>query len=230
MNKTTLEDTATDQVAQRLKSQFAPAYLTLASIIQGVALSTLVMRVEATYPGFNAVAWLLTVTTFLVILDIWHEYLMMVLAYVWLPSLLDSIVPFAFVTAELFLAHFVFGNVRGWLLAYAGCYLVGIAAWFMQNAQVRSRTDENRNVHDVLAAQDRFRGVLVVILAVLSLLAWALYDVLQLGKVQLVVALVAFVGCVIFISSSIPFWNQFLNYALGKRVTGQRSHPKRRAE
>ena len=33
MNKTTLEDTATDQVAQRLKSQFAPAYLTLASII-----------------------------------------------------------------------------------------------------------------------------------------------------------------------------------------------------
>ena len=230
MNKTTLEDTSTDQVAQRLKSQFAPAYLTLASIIQGVALSTLVMRVEATYPGFNAVAWLLTVTTFLVILDIWHEYLMMVLAYVWLPSLLNSIVPFAFVAAELFLAHFVFGNVRGWLLAYAGCYLVGIAAWFMQNAQVRSRTDENRNVHDVLAAQDRFRGVLVVILAILSLLAWALYDVLQLGKVQLVVALVAFVGSVIFISSSIPFWNQFLNYALGKRVTGQRSHPKRRAE
>jgi hypothetical protein len=70
MNKTTLEDTETDKVAQRLKSQFAPAYLTLASIIQGVALTALVVRVEATYPGFNAVAWLLAVTTFLVILDI----------------------------------------------------------------------------------------------------------------------------------------------------------------
>ena len=128
MNKARLEDTEADKVTQRLKSQFAPAYLTLASIIQGVALSTLVARVEATNTDFNVVAWLLTITTFLVILDIRNEYLMMVQAYVWLPSLLDSIVPFAFVAAELFLVHFVYGNVRGWLLAYAACYLVGIAA------------------------------------------------------------------------------------------------------
>jgi len=227
MNKTTLEDTESDNIAQRIKSQFAPAYLTLASIIQGVALSTLVLRVESTYPGFNAVAWLLTITTFLVILDIWHEYLMMVLAYVWLPTLLDSIVPFAFVATELFLAHFVYGNVRGWLIAYAGCYLVGIAAWFLQNAQVRKLAEENRNVHNRLASYDRFRGVLVVVLALLSLLAWALYDVLRLEQVQLIVALVAFVGCIIFISSSIPFWNQFLDLAVGKSVTDQRSKPKR---
>jgi hypothetical protein len=227
MNKTTFEDTESDNIAQRIKSQFAPAYLTLASIIQGVALTTLVVRVESTYPGFNAVAWLLTITTFLVILDIWHEYLMMVLAYVWLPTLLDSIVPFAFVATELFLAHFVYGNVRGWLLAYAGCYLVGIAAWFLQNAQVRKLDEENRSVHNRLASYDRFRGVLVVILAILSLLAWALYDVLRLEQAQLVVALVAFVGCIIFISSSIPFWNQFLDFALGKSVTDQQSKPKR---
>ncbi len=144
--------------------------------------------------------------------------------------MLDSIVPFAFVAAELFLAHFVYGNVRGWLLAYAGCFLVGIAAWFLQNAQVRKLAEENRNIHDRLAPYDRFRGVLVVILAILSLLAWALYDVLRLEQVQLFVALVAFVGSIIFIGSSIPFWNQFIDYALGKRVIGQRSNPKRRAE
>jgi len=230
MDNTTQESTASDIVAERLKSQFAPAYLTLASIIQGVALATLVMRVEATYPGFNAVAWLLTITTFLVILDIWHEYLMMVLAYVWLPTLLDSIVPFAFVAAELFLAHFVYGNVRGWLLAYAGCFLVGIAAWYLQNAQVRRLAEENRDVHQRLASYDRFRGVLVVILAILSLLGWALYDVLRLEQVQLFVALVAFIGCIIFIASSIPFWNQFINYALGKDVNSQRSNPKRRQQ
>jgi hypothetical protein len=227
MNKTTLEDTESDNIAQRIKSQFAPAYLTLASIIQGVALSTLVLRVESTYPGFNAVAWLLTITTFLVILDIWHEYLMMVLAYVWLPTLLDSIVPFAFVATELFLAHFVYGNVRGWLLAYAGCYLVGIAAGALTNEQVRKLAEENRIVHNRLASYDRFRGVLVVILAALSLLAWALYDVLRLEQVQLIVALVAFVGCIIFISSSIPFWNQFLDFVLGKSVTEKQSKPKR---
>ena len=153
---------------------------------------------------------------------------MMVLAYVWLPTLLDSIVPFAFVATELFLAHFVYGNVRGWLLAYAGCVLVGIAAWFLRNAQGRKLDEENRRVRNRLASYDRFRGVLVVILAVVSLLMWALYDVLRLDQVQLIVALIAFVGCIIFIGSSIPFWNQFLDFALGKNVTDQQSKPKRK--
>lgn len=114
MNKIKLEDTEADKVAQRLKSQFAPAYLTLASIIQGVALSTLVARVEATNTGFDAVAWLLTITTFLVILDIWNEYLMMVQAYIWLPSLLDSIVPFAFLAAETLPCPFCLWE-RAWM-------------------------------------------------------------------------------------------------------------------
>ncbi len=42
------------QFALRLKGQFTPAFLTLTSIIQGVAFTTLVARVEATpriYPG-----------------------------------------------------------------------------------------------------------------------------------------------------------------------------------
>jgi hypothetical protein len=93
---------------------------------------------------------------------------------------------------------------------------VGVASWFLQNAQVRRVADENRNVHDLLASHDRFRGVLVMTLAVLSLSAWALYDVLRLGQVQLIVALAAFIGSGVFIGSSVPFWNRFLAYALGK--------------
>ena len=52
---------APERVAQRLKEQFAPAYLTLTSIIQGVALTALVVRVEALYPRFGAVDWVLAV-------------------------------------------------------------------------------------------------------------------------------------------------------------------------
>jgi hypothetical protein len=52
---------APERVAQRLKEQFAPAYLTLTSIIQGVALTALVVRVEALYPQFGAVDWVLAV-------------------------------------------------------------------------------------------------------------------------------------------------------------------------
>jgi hypothetical protein len=200
-------------VAQRLKSQFAPAYLTLASIIQGVALSTLVVRVEASYAGFDAVSWLLTAATFLVIVDIWHEYLMMVLAYVWLPTLLDSLTPFAFVVAELFLVHFASGNLRGWLLAYAGCYLVGVVAWILQNSQARLLASENRLTKDVLAAQDRLRGGLGVALGGLSLALWALYDVLHLRHAQVAIAILALITTIAFLVSSVPGWNHLLAHA-----------------
>ena len=56
---------APEPVSQRLKGQFAPAYLTLTSIIQGVALSTLAVRVEGNYLQFDVTDWLLTVATFI---------------------------------------------------------------------------------------------------------------------------------------------------------------------
>jgi hypothetical protein len=191
--------------------------LTLASIIQGVALSALVVRVESTYASFDAVAWLLTAATFLVIVDVWHEYLMMVLAYVWLPTLFDSLTPFAFVAAELFLVHFAAGNLRGWLLAYAGCYLVGSVAWILQNSQVRLLARENRPTKDVLAAQDRLRGVLTLAIGGLSVAASALYDRLHLGQVQLAIAILALIATIAFLASSAPGWNHLLVYARKER-------------
>lgn len=112
-------------MSSRLTSQFAPAYLTLASIIQGVALSTLVLRVEATYAGFDAAAWLLTLATFLIV---WHEYVLQVLAFVWIPTVLDTVIPFAFLAAELLLAHCVYRDLRLWLLALGLVSVVGMAA------------------------------------------------------------------------------------------------------
>jgi hypothetical protein len=202
-------------VGERLKSQFAPAYLTLTSIIQGVALSTLVMRVESNYDRFDAVDWVLAVTTFLVIVDIWHEYLMMVLAYVWWPTLLDSLVPFAFFAAEVFMAHFVFGDLRYWLLAFAGANAVGIAAWQLQVIQARTFDRDNRALRQALSFQNMWRGVAVLVITALSLLAFALYDAIGLDNVQLGVAVGALVTTCIFLASSVPYLSAVLRYARG---------------
>jgi hypothetical protein len=40
-------------VGERLKAQYAPAYLKLTSIIQGAAITTLVARVEATSTAYT---------------------------------------------------------------------------------------------------------------------------------------------------------------------------------
>ncbi len=210
---------APEMISQRLKGQFAPAYLTLTSIIQGVALSVLAARVEATYAQFDATDWLLTIATFLVFLEVWNEYLMQVLAFVWVPTLLDSLVPFAFLAGELFMAHFVYHGLRGWLLTLGLIFIVGGASQIVSSMQAHTLAEENRDIARVLAPVGWVRAALNAVIGVLSLCAWALYDVLRLGQVQLVVALVALVGIIVFIGSSVPYWNQVLAYARGDKAT-----------
>ena len=215
---------APETVFQRLKGQFAPAYLTLSSIIQGVALAFLAARVEATYAQFDATNWLLTAATFVGFLTVWNEYLMQVLAFVWVPTLLDSLVPFAFLAGELFMAHFVYNNLRGWLLTLGLIFVVGGAAQILTVTQARSLADENRDIIRVLAPHFRVRAVLCAVIVVLCLCAFALYDVLRLGQAQFVIALLAFALIIVFSSSSVPFWNQVLAYARGEhRGPPQRS-------
>lgn len=186
------------------------------SIIQGVALSTLVSRVESTYSGFSMADWVLSATTFLVILIVWHEYLTQVLLYVWLPTFLDSLVPFAFVVAELFLAHLVYQAERAWLLAYGVFYLVGLVARFYQNQQVQTSDDESRRIIRLLEHDDWVGGLTLAVFAVLSLAAWALYDVFALGQVRLSVALGAFVIVCVYMGRPVHSWNRLLAYCRGR--------------
>ncbi len=150
-------------MSSRLTSQFAPAYLTLASIIQGVALSTLVLRVEATYAGFDAAAWLLTLATFLIV---WHEYMLQVLAFVWIPTVPDTVIPFAFLAAELLLAHCVYRDLRLWLLALGLVSVVGMAAGIVTALQTHAFT-ENRAIVRALAPERRTHWALNVLIVVL---------------------------------------------------------------
>jgi len=212
---------APEIVSQRLKSQFAPAYLTLTSIIQGVALAVLAARVEATYAQFDATDWLLTIATFLAFVTLWHEYLMQALAFVWLPTLLDSLVPFAFLASELFAAHFVYHGLRNWLLALCFSFIVGGAALLLTLTQSRLLREENRDIVRALKPQRRLRTALTAVIIVVSLCAWALYDVLRLGQVQFVVALVALVGIIVFLGSSVPYWNRILAYSRGEYQASQ---------
>jgi hypothetical protein len=207
---------APEIISQRLKDQLTPAYLTLTSIIQGVALAFLAARVEATYARFDPTNWLLTIATFLGFLTVWNEYLMQVLMFVWVPTLVDSLVPFAFLASELFTAHFVYNGLRYWLLSLGLTFVVGTIANIVTSRQARTFPEENRDVARALTPLNWVRAVLGTVIPVLCLIAWALYDVLQLGQVQTVVALVALVAIIVFLGSSVPYWNRVLAYARGE--------------
>ncbi|HEV8193533.1 MAG TPA: hypothetical protein VGP82_18890, partial [Ktedonobacterales bacterium] len=207
---------SSEAVATRLKEQFAPAYLTLTSIIQAVALSALVVRVEATYERFNAADWLLVIATLLAFLLIWHEYLMQALAYVWLPTLLDSLVPFAYLVVELFTAHLAYGDQRIWLLSVGIGFIVGVISWGTASIQSRAHASENRGVLEVVQATARARIYFNLVPCVLFLGGWALYDVLDLAQLQFVIALLAALLIALRIAATVPYWNRVLNYAHGR--------------
>ena len=207
--------TTPEQVSQRLKDQFTPAYLTLTSIIQGVALSALVVRVESQYPQFTATDWLLAIATFIAILAVWNEYVMLVLAFVWVPTLLDSAVPFAFLAGELFAIHFTYHDLRLWLLTVAILFLVGGAAQIVTSVQSRRFAAENRDISRILAPAGRIRTGFLLVFIVLGLGAWALYDVARLEQAQAIVAGLALLAIIVFIGSAVPYWNRVLLYSQG---------------
>lgn len=206
-------------VGERIKGQYAPANLTLTSIIQGAAITTLVARVEATSSAYTAANWLMVVATFLSFVLIWHEFLMQALAYVWLPNLVDSLVPFAFLAVELFVAHFVYGSQRGWLLAAGMAYALGPVAARATQVRAHVSSAENQGVWRAVRSITPVRQGYYTGLAVLSFAAWALYDVLRLGQHPLAVALFAVAGISGALGTTVPYWNRVLAHARGERTS-----------
>ncbi|HEV2236852.1 MAG TPA: hypothetical protein VGR57_09365 [Ktedonobacterales bacterium] len=211
-------------VSERIKAQYAPANLTLTSIIQGAAITTLVARVEATSTAYTAANWLMVATTFMAFVLIWHEFLMQALAYVWLPSLVDSLVPFAFLAVELFVAHFVYGNQRGWLLAASVAFALGLVAARATQVQARVSSADNQGVLGAVRSIFLARQAFYTGLAGLSFAAWGLYDVLRLGQHPLAVALATLAGVVGALGTTVPDWNRVLAHARGERTRAASGH------
>jgi hypothetical protein len=206
----------TEVVSARLKGQLAPAFLTLVSILQGVALITLVSRVEATYQHFTLVNWILATTAFVYFVAVWNEYLMGYLAYIFMPALLNSVIPFAFLAVELFLAYFIYSDQRAYALVFGIGASVGLAQYLDTTARVRAAIADNP-IYPAIARLWWGRIGLAGALAAGAVTTWALYDVLTLSMIPLAVAIVFLVGTVLFLLLSVPFWRGALAYANGKR-------------
>jgi hypothetical protein len=204
-------------VSGRLKGQLEPTFQTLVSVLQGVALITLVSRVEATYQHFTVLNWILAATAFLYFLAVWNEYMMGYLAYIFMPALLTSVLPFAFLAVELFLAFFVASDERAYALVFAVGACVGVAQYLDTTVRVRGAAADNP-IYPTIARLWWSRIGLTAMLAIGAGTTWALYDTIVRFQLQLAVAIVFFAGITLFLVLSVPFWNRALAYARGGRV------------
>jgi hypothetical protein len=213
-----LQTPTPDVVAARLKAQFAPAYLTLISIIQGVAIAMLAGLVQTNYPRFDVVAWLLVAATFLYHLGLWNEYVIAVMAYVWFPNLFDTMIPFALLTVELFLAHFAplgAAGLQGYLLVAGISYVLGFVGFVQASlrANAPSAVADNFAVHQRLARHRYWRMAFVGGSAVAAIEAFVSYEAYDLGRFAAFIALGLVAGHIVFTLRSVPYWNRVLTYS-----------------
>jgi len=130
------------QLYRRLMQLHESSYLTLLSIVQGVALGFLALNCPSN-PALN-VECILFSATFLVIVLTWNEYLMGVASLVWIPTFFDALIPFSLSMSEIFLAKNIAGDLEKWFLSMSVLlYIACIAFGNMYVQAERYRINKN---------------------------------------------------------------------------------------
>ncbi len=135
-----------EAVRQRLLGQFAAQYITLTSIIQSVALGYLVTVFERDGIAKRTEAWVLGVTMFAMIVDVWNEFRVGASTFLWYARIWDALVLFLFGAIQLAMI----GSLKDleqlrwiWFCGYAGVFLVALCAYWNVGTMTRAHIDLN---------------------------------------------------------------------------------------
>lgn len=206
----------------KMKDSFTPNYLTVLSVIQGVALADLASVVVAGYKQFTVVHWLLVVFTFVTLIGVWDQYMMQGTIWDWVPDIRDAAIPFVIGALELILNHSIILSLSAWL--FASALLGGMGALATWHAGWRASKDaENAKMLSLLRRPFRVSvltslggSVLGLLVAVVSLVGHleasagvqGVQGMLVLGVVLLVAG-----GIGVFEFMSIRNWSKIVAYA-----------------
>jgi len=146
------EHSSRESILKALQSSFSSTYLTLMSIIQGAGLGYLVFVVDNGCGSFRPVNWLLSGTTFLIILAAWNEYAMGATAFVWVPRFRDSLIPFALGASELLLIRSISLDLRYWFFAAALVSFVALLAFLNMYGMAGREGGQNEGVLNAIKA------------------------------------------------------------------------------
>ena len=141
-------------IHHKLKDSLSPIYLTLLSVIQGVALADLALIVGAGYQQFTVVRWLLVLVSFWMAINVWHTFTIHITLWSWIPDLRDAIVPFMIGAIELVFYHTISLSLSAWLFIVAIiASMATLAYWYVgQRAQEES---ENARMLSLFRRQPR---------------------------------------------------------------------------
>lgn len=168
-------DTAEEQahaLLVDLRDSFAPSYLTLISIIEGVLLGLMFQLLSDGRPVLRAwdPAVLLVANNVMVIALVWNEYRMGSSMFRWVPSLVDAVIPFAVGGLQAAMILSV-SHPLAWLGWLATFYMAGAIAF--ENMYRRS-AEEQRNAF-VLGRNSAYRRLNVISSIGVSVVLWIVF-------------------------------------------------------
>lgn len=176
------ERARTAALRARAKRLFPGVLLTLASIIQALALETLwgeiAGQAEAVgVASLGAVVWLQGSALLLAIMVLWIFYAQLVMRLAWVPRLIDSLVPFGYGLGQFLLADTI-GSLalHLWLLPFPFIFALALLAWNATLAHAAEEPENAQIIDGFLPASRLVRlgpmvGTIVVLLA-LALVVW----------------------------------------------------------
>ena len=127
---------------RQLRGSFATTYLTLLSIIQGVALADLAVVVGGGYEHLTAAQWLMVAMNFFTIVSVWNHFMADSISMEWIPSFSDAVLPFSFGGVELLLNHALVIGLALWLAGMAAAAaLEAIGTWFISRKAGQETSD-----------------------------------------------------------------------------------------
>jgi hypothetical protein len=156
----------------KMKDSYGPTYLTVLSLIQGVALTDLAVVVSGDYEQFTLVHWLLVLINIGVLIVILNVYTVQSILWDWIPDLRDAVIVITFGALELFLNHTIPVSMIAWLLGLAGICMMGVLGTWHIDWRAKMEPENSKLLSFLKDHHRLFAHYLLGNTVLLLLLAW----------------------------------------------------------
>lgn len=194
------------EVTKRAGESFRDVYLTLVSIIQGVALGYLVQVTGGLYQNLriDTVGRILAVVV--LIAAIWQEYMIGSTMFAWIPGVVDVIAPFLLGLFQGLMIAAVEGSARSFLLLTACTFVIGYFAEINYSVKAHASSFQlASNARRVISIHPRSGPPLALVGVLTAFLLWGSALILPASASTILVWLSA-APAVVFLASAYPRW------------------------
>lgn len=205
-------DAAATRLLARVEESFHGAYLTLLSIVQGVAFAYLIQQWPDRGDPFLPHQWVLFLVAASFITLAWQEYLIGATMFAWVPTIIDSAVPFGLGALEAVVAASIDVSLSRYVAACGALCVGGVAAYSNYYYQAR------RGLGDSPAHAQLFRGLhrsglIILLLSCLYYLAlWIwIYNSSLTSTIETRIALLCAVPPIAMLSRIPRYWNRVVH-------------------